>query len=137
MGRKMSTLFFLLICTYTFSQTIISGTLKDAKNNLIIGNVILKEVVNWWKGNRYWRMDALRYRLDLPDPAFLGELQLSQDGDNFVAFISQVTSSAQALPRKFKLPGLNRESLYEIKLWTPLSFLDLLGYHLRKKQGQH
>ncbi len=78
--------------------------------------LILKEVVNWWKGNRYWRMDALRYRLDLPDPAFLGELQLSQDGDNFVAFISQVTSSAQALPRKFRLPGLNRESLYEIKL---------------------
>ena len=78
--------------------------------------LILKEVVNWWKGNRYWRMDALRYRLDLPDPAFLGELQLSPDGDNFVAFISQVTSSAQALPRKFRLPGLNRESLYEIKL---------------------
>ena len=76
----------------------------------------LKQVAKWWKGNRYWRMDALRYRLDMPDPALLGELQLSQDGDNFVAFISQVNSSAQALPRKFKLPRLNRGSLYEIKL---------------------
>ena len=29
-------------------------------------------------------------------------------------FISEVTSSAQALLRKFKLPGLTRSSLYEI-----------------------
>lgn len=45
MGRKikLNTLFFFLICTYSFSQTIISGTLKDAKNNLITGNVILKD----------------------------------------------------------------------------------------------
>ena len=76
----------------------------------------LKEVVNWWKGNRPWRMDALRYRLDVPDPALLGELQVSENGDNFVAFIAQVNSSAQALSRKVKLSGLNRKSSYKIKL---------------------
>ena len=49
MGRKIKlnslffSLFFFLICTYTFSQTIISGTLKDSKNNVIAGNVILKD----------------------------------------------------------------------------------------------
>lgn len=36
-----SILFF--ICTCGFSQTIISGALKDAKNNSITGNVILKD----------------------------------------------------------------------------------------------
>ena len=41
----------------------------------------LKEVVNWWKGNRPWRMDALRYRLDMPDSALLGELQVSENGE--------------------------------------------------------
>ncbi|MDO6812632.1 carboxypeptidase-like regulatory domain-containing protein [Tenacibaculum soleae] len=49
MGRKTKvntlffSLFFFLICTYSFSQTIISGTLKDNKNNIITGNVILKD----------------------------------------------------------------------------------------------
>ena len=76
----------------------------------------LKEVVNWWKGNRPWRMDALRYRLDVPDPALLGELQVSENGDNFVAFIAQVNSSSQALSRKVKLSGLNRKSSYKINL---------------------
>ena len=74
------------------------------------------EVTRWWKGNRDWLMNTDILRLDSPDPAVLGELQLTDDGTQFVAFLGRADVSSQILPRPLFLTGLEPAANYRVEL---------------------
>ena len=76
----------------------------------------LKKIIGWWKANRDWMMAADILRLDHPDPAVIGEMQLSADRTKFVVFLNRIDSSAQILPRPVKLTGLLSQKFYTIRL---------------------
>ncbi len=79
----------------------------------------LKDATGWYKANRQWLHRGHILRLDSDDPAVLGELQLAEDGQRFVALVAQITPSAQSLPRPIRLTGLEPGARYRIRLRNP------------------
>nr|WP_067288925.1 alpha-galactosidase [Marinobacterium profundum] len=80
---------------------------------------VLQDATDWYKANRDWLHQGHILRLDSDDAAVLGELQLARDGQRFVAFVGQITPSAQTLPRPIRLTGLAPDALYQIQLRNP------------------
>ncbi len=80
---------------------------------------VLKDATAWYKANRDWLHQGHILRLDSDDAAVLGELQLAADGQRFVAFVGQMTPSAQTLPRPIRLTGLQPDAFYQVRLRNP------------------
>ncbi len=79
---------------------------------------VLKKVCAWWKQNRDWLFDADILRLDGVDKSIIAEIQVARDASRFVAFVAQVSTSSQILPRPQRLSGLDPDASYEIELLT-------------------
>ncbi len=79
---------------------------------------VLREITQWWKDNRDWRMTADILRLECSDPAIIAEMNLAQEGDRFVVFVGQAQSSSQILPRPVRLTGLDPSAEYTLVLRT-------------------
>jgi alpha-galactosidase len=77
---------------------------------------ILVDAVTWYKENRDWLHRGTVQRLDLDDPAQIGEIQVAVDQQRFVAFITQMTASQQSLPQPVRLTGLAPDKRYCITL---------------------
>jgi alpha-galactosidase len=77
---------------------------------------VLTAVTSWWKANRGWMLEADILRLDSADPAVIAEMQRSQDGARFVAFVGKPAVSAQISPRPLRLTGLEPQAEYRIEL---------------------
>ncbi|KEO55327.1 alpha-galactosidase [Thioclava indica] len=77
---------------------------------------VLSEVTSWWKANRDWRARADILRLESADPAVIAEMQLAEDGAQFVVFAGQSETSAQILPRPLRLTGLDPQARYRLNL---------------------
>ena len=78
--------------------------------------VQLATIVNWWKQQRSWLLQADILRLDSHDEAILAEQHVTATGDQFVVFAGVADSSSQISPRPLPLNGLNAEAQYEINL---------------------
>jgi alpha-galactosidase len=78
----------------------------------------LRRITDWWKENRSWMARGDILRLDTDDPAVIGEMQISNDGDRFVVFAGLMQSTRSVLPRPLRLTGLDAASTYRL---TPLS----------------
>lgn len=77
---------------------------------------ILRDVTSWYKTNRHWMHNGTIRRLITDDIAVQGELHLSRQKDQFVAFVAQVAPSSQSLPLPIRLSGLDAETRYRINL---------------------
>lgn len=75
---------------------------------------ITQQVIAWYKANRDWLRTATTLRLDIPDPAYLGEVQVSADGTRFVAFIAHMTTAKWTQPQPIRLTGLNPNRTYSL-----------------------
>ena len=62
--------------------------------------------------------DADILRLDSVDESIIAEIQVSKDGGRFVAFIAQLSTSSQILPRPQRLSGLDPDARYKLELLT-------------------
>ncbi|MEM7241227.1 MAG: alpha-galactosidase [Pseudomonadota bacterium] len=80
---------------------------------------ILKDVTQWYKDNRDWLHKATVHRLPQSDPAMLGEVQLSDDGSQFVAMVAQMDVSEQVSPHRIRLCGLDPAAMYKVSLRNP------------------
>lgn len=79
----------------------------------------LMRITSWYKENRDWMHKGYAFQLPKDDPAVLGEIQISNDAEQFVAMIAQMESSRQAAPRPVRLLGLDPQARYQIKLLNP------------------
>ncbi|OYU41331.1 MAG: alpha-galactosidase [Pseudorhodobacter sp. PARRP1] len=79
----------------------------------------LARVTAWWKSNRDWLMRAATLRLDSADPAVLAEMQLAEDGSQFLLASAQMEMSRQILPKPLRLTGLDPSAHYVIRLLNP------------------
>ncbi|MDX1738790.1 MAG: alpha-galactosidase, partial [Alphaproteobacteria bacterium] len=86
---------------------------RDLDDNSV---AVLKEVTRWWKENRSWLMQATIMRLDIADPALMGELHLSADLDRFVVFVNRIDVSDQIAPRPVRFCGLKADQMYDLHL---------------------
>ncbi|KIN66233.1 Alpha-galactosidase RafA [Sulfitobacter noctilucicola] len=77
---------------------------------------VLREVTQWWKANRHWMYVADILRLDSADEAVVAELQLAEDGAQFVLFAGKAATSTQIVPRPLRLTRLDPSALYEVSL---------------------
>jgi alpha-galactosidase len=80
---------------------------------------VLRDVTAWYKANRQWMMAGSILRLDSADPAVIAEMQLAQDGAQFVVFAGQAAQTVQILPRPLRLCGLDADARYRITLRNP------------------
>ena len=78
--------------------------------------LVLRDVTQWWKDNRDWRMRADILRLPCADPAVIAEINIAEDGSRFVVFAGQAETSAQSVPRPLRLAGLDPQARYRVTL---------------------
>ncbi|MQQ10177.1 alpha-galactosidase, partial [Epibacterium sp. SM1979] len=96
---------------------------------------VLRDVTQWWKDNRDWRMAADILRLDSQDPSVIAEQQLAQDGSRFVVFAGRAATSHQILPRPLRLTALEPDATYRVELTNREAAHHLSRRDLPIKQG--
>lgn len=79
------------------------------------------DLANWYD----WRARADILRLESADPAVIAEIQLAEDGAQFVVFAGQSETSAQILPRPLRLTGLDPQARYRLNLRNRVQAPDL------------
>lgn len=79
----------------------------------------LRSVTQWWKQNRDWLFGGDLYRLDSSDDAVLAEMTVSADGQQFVTFAAQMSTSARNSTRRLCLSGLQAARFYRLRLRNP------------------
>lgn len=80
---------------------------------------VLQDVTHWYKDNRDWMHTGVALKLPNDDPACMGEIQISNDGDRFVVMQAQMRVSDQSSPRPVRLTGLETDAKYRITLRNP------------------
>jgi len=92
------------------------GFEMDPRELTEIEALALKDITQWYKDNRIWMFKGDILRLDSADPSVLAEMQLAQDGSQFVVFSNQLDSSAQINSRPLRLTRLDPNATYAVHL---------------------